>query len=251
MATCQDRTRKIGRVTLQLGSTNEAVSEIKRAICARSAKVFAFCNMHTFNHARRSRRFAEALAQATVFNDGVGIDVASKILFGSSFPENLNGSDLTPAVLRALDRPTSLFLLGSKPGVCEKAGRALEAEFEMVSIAGCHHGYFSDAESGRLAELIRRSGADLVLVGMGHPRQEIWSAENAAGIGVAIMCVGAYLDFASGQIRRAPRIVRSARIEWLYRLAVEPRRLYQRYLVDAVPFLWAIAAERIGKNRVQ
>jgi N-acetylglucosaminyldiphosphoundecaprenol N-acetyl-beta-D-mannosaminyltransferase/alpha-1,3-mannosyltransferase len=97
--------------------------------------------MHTFNLALNSPAFSAALSKATVFNDGIGIDVASRILFGAPFPDNLNGTDLTPALLASLDRSTSLYLVGGPPGVAEEAARVLESRFACVSVVGCHHGF--------------------------------------------------------------------------------------------------------------
>jgi exopolysaccharide biosynthesis WecB/TagA/CpsF family protein len=239
-------TRRIGPVTFEATNLRDAIAQILMAVQARSCRVFVFCNMHTFNLARRFPTFAAALSEATVFNDGLGIDLASLILFGNSFPNNLNGTDLTPALLMSLDRPVSVFLVGSGPGVAEQAAKVLKNRFRHVSIAGWHHGYFSASESGEIADRIREARTDLVLVGMGNPRQEMWAVEMAARSGAVMVCVGAFLDFASGRIRRAPRLVRAVRCEWLYRLAREPGRLAQRYIGGAAPFIWAILAERIS-----
>ena len=242
------RMRRMGHTTFQLTDRQGAVSRILAALRSRSCEVFAFCNMHSFNLARKSPAFAAALSKATVFNDGVGIDVASRILFGAPFPENLNGTDLTPALLASLDRPTSVFLVGSPPGVAERAARKLESDFKFVSVVGCQHGFFTQSEGEQVVDRIRAARADLVLAGMGNPRQELWAAEVAPRTGAVILCVGAFLDFASERVSRAPRFVRAIRCEWLYRLAQEPARLAGRYLGGAVPFILAVLVEKFRRH---
>ncbi|MFT8246074.1 WecB/TagA/CpsF family glycosyltransferase [Roseomonas sp. BN140053] len=239
--------RIVNGVSVEVTSRQAAVAHILSAMRARSCEVFAFCNMHGCNLARRSPAFASALGRATVFNDGIGMDIASRILFGRPFPENINGTDLTPELLAGLERPTAVFLLGSPPGVAERAARALESRFPQVRVVGCQHGFFPPSEDGEMADRVRRTGAELVLAGMGNPRQELWAVEMAPRTGAVVLCIGAFLDFASGRVSRAPRLVRALRSEWLYRLALEPRRLASRYFGGVGPFLWAVLRERLRR----
>ncbi len=242
--------RKIGPVTFEVMDRQAAVNDIKAAVDARSSRVFAFCNMHTFNTARRLPSLAAALAQATVFNDGLGIDIASNIIFGSKFPENLNGTDLTPALLDSFERQVSVFLVGSPPGVAQEAAEALARAHPLVRIVGTRHGFFTDAESDPLVTEIRAAHADLLLVGMGNPRQELWASQVAASSGAVVLCVGAYFDFVAGRVARAPLWVRQARCEWLYRMALEPSRLWRRYIGGAGPFLYSVLAEKRSQRRL-
>lgn len=236
--------RLIGPVEFAVTDRQGAVNRVLHSMNKRESHVFAFCNMHTFNLARKLPELADALSNATVFNDGLGIDVASLILFGQPFPENLNGTDLTPAVLESLTVPTAVFIIGSPPGTAEAAGRALQAQFPLVTVVGTHHGFFPPEETDTLVERIISARTDIVLLGMGNPRQEIWAAEVAPRLKSVILCVGAFLDFTSGRILRAPRFIRAARIEWLFRLASEPLRLSRRYIGGATPFLYAILLEK-------
>lgn len=242
-------TRKIGAVVFELTDGPGAVQSIVGAIQGRAERVFAFCNVHTFNIARENAALADALSRSTVFNDGIGIDVASRILYGEPFPANLNGTDLTPAVLAALPQPTSVFLLGSPPGVAERAKEALERQFPNIVVVGTHHGFFGATEGVQLVEKIRAAGTELLLLAMGNPRQEVWADEIRSQTGAVIMCVGAYLDFASGRVSRAPQFVRTLRLEWAYRLANEPVRLFRRYMGGAVPFLNAVLRERYAVRK--
>jgi exopolysaccharide biosynthesis WecB/TagA/CpsF family protein len=241
-----DSQRRIGQVTFLVTDQPGAVRQVHDAITARTCAIFAFCNMHTFNLACRFPDFAAALAQATIFNDGVGVDLGSMLLFGTRFPHNLNGTDLTPLILASLQTPTSVFLLGGRPGVAAKAAIALQEDLPNVVVVGSHHGFFGPEDAGPIADRIRNTGAELVLVGMGNPHQELWAASMARRTGAVVICVGAYLDFVSGAISRAPRLLRRIRCEWLYRMAREPARLSTRYVGGALPFLFAIISERIA-----
>ncbi|WP_174274000.1 WecB/TagA/CpsF family glycosyltransferase [Sphingomonas bacterium] len=232
--------RAIGPVDVEALSIAEAVAMIGGAIVSREPRIFAFANAHSINLARDDPGFAEVLKGMTVLNDGVGLDLWSKAIHGAPFPANLNGTDLTPIVLAALDKPTKLFLLGSTDEVCRAAAEAIAARFPMARIVGHHHGFFPAADEPALAARIRAAGADLVLAGMGQPRQEYWARRNAGPTGAVILCIGAWLDFVSGRIVRAPGLVRKLRLEWVYRLMLEPRRLGSRYLVGNVRFLFAL-----------
>ena len=91
------------------------------------------------------------------------------------------------------------------------------------------------------------AASHVVLVGMGQPRQELWAHSGLGQIGVPILCAGAFMDFASGRMPRAPRVVRSLRAEWMFRLVLEPRRLFGRYVGGAIPFLSRILKQRFGR----
>jgi len=220
--------------------SDDAIKEVVGAVDKKNGDIFAFCNMHTFNIAQRSASYADALAQSTVFNDGIAMDVASRLILGSPFPANLNGTDFTPRVLESLPSGTRVYLLGSAPGVAEHAGRILGDRYPGIIIAGADHGFFKEADEPAVLARIRDANADLLLVGMGNPRQEIWAERYAHEIGAVTMCIGAFLDFTAGQVSRAPRWIRKVRMEWAYRLVQEPHRMAGRYLLGAPIFLSAV-----------
>ena len=206
--------RSIANISFAHSDLRGAVERVHAAIEARSGEVFAFCNMHTFNLAQRNEVFASVLKECIVLNDGVGIDLASRFLCGEPFPANLNGTDLTPAILAMAERPLSLFLVGSVPGVAEEAARNLAVRFRQVSIVGVHHGYFDADGSSCIIKEIEATRPDLVVVGMGNPQQELWGLEAAKATGAVVLCVGAFIDFAAGRFSRAPVWVRNLQCEW-------------------------------------
>ncbi|WKW51612.1 WecB/TagA/CpsF family glycosyltransferase [Rhodomicrobium lacus] len=224
---------------------NEAVARIDGALDDRRQLKLAFANAHTLNLANEREDFRQALSRFLVLNDGLGVDIASRIKFGSFFPENLNGTDFVPHYLNATRHALRIFFLGGAPGVAEAAAKRLVAAGSRHDIAGCCHGYQDAPATDHILAGIRASRADLVLVAMGNPLQELWIDRHAEATSAPLlMGVGALFDFVSGRVPRAPRWVRASRVEWLYRLSHDPRRLGRRYIVGNWQFLHRVARER-------
>jgi len=242
--------RRIGRVHVDVHSYDSATDFIVRAAEAREPTMVTFANAHTINVAARYPQMEKALESATVLNDGVGVDLASKILYKEKFPDNLNGTDFVPHLLAKAGGTLSVFVLGSTPEIARAAADQIAQKFPAVTVAGYHHGFFGGDEDANICGIIRESGANLVLVGMGQPRQEIWASRYYAEITGVTICVGALLDFIAGRFKRAPMSWQQNKLEWLYRLIQEPRRLTGRYLVGNVMFVGRIVAQRIAGYRV-
>ncbi|MEG3170496.1 WecB/TagA/CpsF family glycosyltransferase [Sphingomonas sp. LB3N6] len=237
--------RPIGPVMVTGGMPDDAVAEILAALERGRPTMFAFCNAHSVNVARRDPVFAAALRRMTVFNDGIGLQIASRAVYGRRFPANLNGTDLTPRLLAAVPDRTRVFLLGSPPGIAERAGQIIAERYPQVIVVGAANGFFTAGEAPALAQRIRNSDAHLVLVGMGQPRQELWAAEWTETIGAVTCCIGAFLDFTAGVVTRAPEWAQRSGMEWAYRLAQEPRRLVRRYVLGNPSFLLAMTGVAI------
>jgi exopolysaccharide biosynthesis WecB/TagA/CpsF family protein len=230
-------------------SRRAALALVHEAVLAGRHQAFGFCNAHTVNMARQNKAFAEALAHMTLLPDGIGVDLASKALYGAPFPENLNGTDFTPDLLASAPAPLSIFLLGSAPGIAAQAASRFAARYPGITVAGHHHGYFSEDEAPKIAHMIRQSGAQLILVGMGHPRQELWAARHGPAAGGVVLTVGALFDFVAGRFARAPLWMRKARCEWMFRLMCEPKRMARRYLIGNFTFLSAVLQQSRERNR--
>jgi len=172
-----------------------------------------------------------------VVNDGIGLDIAARIVHGRRYCANLNGTDFLPYLLKNGNEQRKIFLFGGKPGVAEKAGLVIERDFGH-HVAGCLNGY-SKITPTVLCDAINRSGAEIVLVAMGNPLQEEWIRENFNRLDANLFVgVGALFDFLSGGAQRAPLWIQKIRCEWLFRLYQEPRRLMRRYTIDIVRFLF-------------
>ncbi len=233
---------EIDNVTL-----DQAVEAIVDRLDGDSPAQVSFVNADCVNIACRRPEYLNALQQSElVFADGIGVRMAGDVL-GQPVRDNVNGTDLFPRLAAALaGSGKRIYLLGGRPGVAEGVARWLAKNHPDVELAGWRDGYFSTAEEPKLLEDIRRSGADLVLVAFGAPRQELWIRRCLSKLGAKVVIgVGGLLDFYSGRIPRAPRWIRKLGMEWCYRLCQEPTRLWRRYLVGNVVFLVRLAQVRL------
>ena len=130
-------------------------------------------------------------------------------------------------------------MLGARPGVAELAAERLRHRLPGLRLVGTHHGYSGNAEADAVARRVRATGASLLMVALGQPRQEHWLQRHLPVTGARVgVAVGGFLDFAAGVVRRAPPWVDRVDLEWAFRLAQEPRRLASRYLVGNAVFAW-------------
>jgi alpha-1,3-mannosyltransferase len=241
-----DERRWIGGIAVQAMNEDKALAQIETIVARHEPKIITFCNAHTVNTARDDRTLADALADALVLNDGVGLDIASRILYGRGFPANLNGTDLIPSFLGHARHKRRVFLIGSAPGLAARAGRALMRRYPQVEMVGAAHGFFDPDDEPLLRERVRQAAPDFVLVGMGQPHQERWAARNVGPLGLPVICVGGLLDFTADATQRAPGWLRAVRLEWLHRALSEPRRLLHRYTIGNARFLSGLIAEAGG-----
>lgn len=171
-----------------------------------------------------------------IVNDGIGLDIASKLVHGKPFIENLNGTDFTPRFLQGISN-ARVFLFGGKPGIAQRAADALKRDYQ-IQVAGVRNGYDEAKNSAELIAEINASQANVVLVAMGNPYQEQWIMAHRQQLAAPVlMGVGALLDFLAGDKSRAPALVQRLRLEWFYRLCLEPSRLLKRYTIDIAVFL--------------
>jgi alpha-1,3-mannosyltransferase len=246
------RHRTILDVPMFVGTAADAVARIDAAYDSGKSTMIAFANAHALNIASADATFCGVLRNCLVMNDGIGVDAASQILFGARFPQNLNGTDFTPHYFRRTRHDYRIFFLGSSSGVAERAAAKLIAQSGgRHLIAGCQNGYSRAGDTMGIVAKIVASEADVVLVAMGNPRQEMWLAENLRATGCRLgFGVGALFDFLSGDVVRAPSWVRAARMEWLYRLTREPGRLWRRYILGNPIFLMRVLGQWWSGARV-
>jgi N-acetylglucosaminyldiphosphoundecaprenol N-acetyl-beta-D-mannosaminyltransferase len=140
----------------------------------------------------------------------------------------------------------SIFLYGSRAGTIALLRARLRERFPRLEIAGSKPGEYRVLDAGEragLAKEIKDSGASLTFVGLGCPRQEIWAYENRTALSMPLVCVGAAFDFHAGTVAQAPQALQRAGLEWLFRLAKEPRRLWRRYAYYNPAYVGMIAAQ--------
>jgi len=203
---------------------DDAVERIASLVSAgRASHVVTFgAEMAVF--AQRDRRYRDAVGAADlVVPDTVGV-VWAMHRRGSAQRERVAGIELVERLCDDVRVPT--FFLGAAEGVATSAAAALKERHPSLAVAGVHHGYFRDEESASVAETIRASGARLVLVALGFPRQELWIRDHLRHVGPATCIgVGGAFDVWAGKAVRAPEAWRRAGFEWLYRLVREPARV--------------------------
>ena len=205
---------------LTLGEAEERADAL---LCSGAGGYIVTANPEIVLRCREDAAYAAAVNGAKlVLADGVGDLCAARIL-GTPLPGRVAGADLVPRLLaRLAERSGSVFLYGARPGVAERAGESLQSACPGLRIAGTENGYISDETA--LLEALEREKPDLLLLGLGAPRQELWMAENRQRTPAVMIGVGGLLDVFAGDIPRAPEAWQRLGLEWLYRLLREPRR---------------------------
>ncbi|MCZ6771549.1 MAG: WecB/TagA/CpsF family glycosyltransferase [Proteobacteria bacterium] len=202
----------------------------------RRRTIVFFANANFVTQCGHLRQTIAESSDVILLNDGLALDIAALLRSGSRFPENLNGTDFTPAFLSRLHRGARVFLLGGRPGVAQAAAEAIHG-FSQVDIAGHAEGYSMWHDEAAVNRQINEAKPDILLVALGNPLQEEWILRNRNSLQVPlILAVGSWFDFVSGYTPRAPQIWRRLRLEWAYRLMREPRRLTGRYTVGMLKF---------------
>lgn len=181
-----------------------------------------------------------------VVADGVGVVLASKI-YGTPVKQKVAGVELGEEVLKfASDEKIPVFFLGAKPGVAELAAARMSEKYINLNFVGLRDGYFEDSEE--VVDEINRSGAKILFVCLGAPKQELWAAkyqESLENVRLTL-CLGGALDSYAGTVKRAPEIWIKLGLEWLYRLIKEPRR-FKRML--ALPkYMFAVIFDSMRKR---
>lgn len=204
----------------------------KREI-SQSALIVSFINAHAMNLAQSNQMFYESLVESDLlFRDGIGM----KILLKSVSMEpgaNANGTDLIPELLSSI-KGEKLALIGSKTEIINVCKTELEKIGHLVILH--EHGFHTDEY---YIQQLDFSNVEVVLLGMGMPRQELLAKKIKASLNRRLLIIngGAIIDFISGSLPRAPSILRKFGLEWLYRLFIEPKRLWRRYLLGNIRFL--------------
>ncbi|AMJ63840.1 hypothetical protein AXW83_20385 [Bosea sp. PAMC 26642] len=243
--------RDIGGIGVAVFRQETALAELDDALSKNRHVKLAFCNAHIVNLAANDPVLQQLLSQFLVLADGVGVDFASKLLHGARFPANLNGTDFIPFFLAAQSRQLRVALLGGKPGVAERAAQRFAADHPQHRFTVIGHGYVAGDEEAAMLSRLDADPADLLLVAMGNPRQERFIAEKLGGQHCTVAAgVGALFDFIAGDVPRAPEPIRELRLEWLYRLWVEPGRLWRRYIFGNPVFLLRILRLRLFHRKL-
>lgn len=242
-----DRVRILG-VNIRNCDTPEAIGLLDRIIRQRPkvARSIFIVNAHTLNLASENRSYLETLRRGDiVLGDGTGIRWAAR-LRGKCMKDNLVGTDLVPAFFAdTAGRGYSYFLLGGDAPTIERAAAAAGERFPGWRCAGFHHGYLNDSTlTGQVIDAINASSADVLLVGMGNPKQEQWIAKHLDDLRVPLSIgVGGLFDHWGGNLTRAATWIRALGFEWLQLLGQQPGK-WRRYVLGNPKFLFRILKAR-------
>ena len=241
---------------LGLPITTEALAAVATTIHGwvtdgTATRYFICMNPHSFECARRDPMFAEAARNADLLTpDGIGVVLASRMR-GGAVTQRVCGPDIFMEVTRRLnqDGGRSVFFLGGNQRVLDLIVERHRRDFPDVRVAGCfappYKAAFSEAERSEMAALVNRAGADVLWVGLGSPKQERWAHDFRNALNVKVIGpIGAMFDFYAGTVPMAPRWVQRMGLQWLYRLAKEPRRLWRRNVDSPVFVIRALCEPR-------
>jgi len=224
----------------------EAVAQVVERTRDGRRTVVTFVNAHCVNVAWKDPAYLATLRSSDLtFADGSGMRLAGRLL-GRPLRDNVNGTDMFPELVRvAPETGMKLYLLGAQPGVTDAVAERVRATSPATIVVGTDHGYHSADDQDAVVARIRKAGPDVLLVAMGVPAQEEWLDTHLEATGATVgIGIGGLFDMVSGRIPRAPVWMRNLGIEWIWRLAKEPGRMWQRYLVGNVVFVAHTLRER-------
>lgn len=229
----------------------DAIDRIRGWAQRRESRYVCICNAHSVVTVTQDPAFADAVARADMATpDGAPVAWMMRRL-GYSAQGRVSGPDLMWRHCAAVEGTgEGVFLYGSAPGTLDLLEQALRRTFPGLRICGKRSPPFrplTAEEEQHDVDLINASGAGVVWVSLGCPKQELWMARHAGRIQAVMVGVGAAFDFHAGKIGRAPDWMQNNGLEWLHRLASEPRRLWRRYLVTNSLFI-ALAARQLARR---
>ena len=217
----------------------DVLEGIFRMIVAGERGYLCTMNAALLMQMRRDEHLARCVQRARfVVADGQSLVWASRLL-QQPLPERVAGIDLIdPIAERAAREGMGVYVLGATAEVCRRMAERLLATYPALRVCGHADGYFAPAEEPARVQAIAASGAQILFVAMGVPRQELFLERNWDALGVAFaMTVGGSFDVLTGRLKRAPILLQKIGLEWAFRLAQEPRRLWKRYLVTNTQFI--------------
>lgn len=240
-------------VPIDVITASAAVQRIAEWARAGESRVVCVCNAHSVVTAAQDAGFMQVLAQADMATpDGAPVAWLLRRQ-GAAGQQRVSGPDLMrDYCAHAAASGEALFLLGSTPATLQHLQDRLRAVWPTLHIAGSLSPPFrslSDDEDRAIVQAIQASGAGTVWVSLGCPKQEHWMAAHRSRIRAVQIGVGAAFDFHAGTLRRAPKWMQLSGLEWLHRLASEPRRLWKRYLWTNTAFIWGAARQVWGRSR--
>jgi N-acetylglucosaminyldiphosphoundecaprenol N-acetyl-beta-D-mannosaminyltransferase len=240
-------------IPIDLGEPTELLQTISLWASERLTRRVMYVNAHVVNRSRVTTGLRDALRRADlVYCDGYGVRLAARVL-NLPIPHRMTGADWIWSLATLCELSgQSLYLLGSEPPIAQEAAKRLRYWYPRLDVVGAPHVYFDldSPHNERVIEHINDHSPRVVLVGMGTPKQELWVDRYGDRLdGAVVWTVGALFDYVSGRVPRAPGWLADNGFEWIFRLAVEPRRMWRRYLIGNPMFLSRVFSEARGAPR--
>jgi N-acetylglucosaminyldiphosphoundecaprenol N-acetyl-beta-D-mannosaminyltransferase len=240
---------------LTLLGTEQLLENIEHLILAgKQGAIVASGNVHSFNIAAENDWYRDFLLNSDIVRlDGAGVSVAARLL-GYKPPPRSTWADFGWDLAEFCEKKGfSLFLFGNKPGVSDDAATCLKKRFPALKIIGTQHGYIDlridSQENRKFIKTIETLAPDIFIVGLGMPLQERWISENITRLKArVIMTGGAVFEYISCKVPRAPDWMRNNGLEWLFRLTVEPKRMWRRYLIGNPLFFMRVIRLMLCKS---
>lgn len=233
-----------------------ALAAVDRLIEKRDPQYLVTLNIDHVVRLHKDVRFKEAYdSAAVILADGMPILWAARFL-GTPLKEKVSGSDLFPKLCEiSAHKGYKIFFMGGREGAAQRAAEIFRVKYPGIRIVGVYSppfGFEADSsENYKIVSMIRGSGADIVFVGLGAPKQENWIYEHREEYRVPVSIgIGASFEFAAGFVKRAPLWMQRTGFEWLWRLAMEPKRLWRRYLVEDMEFFRIVLKQKFKKSKI-
>jgi N-acetylglucosaminyldiphosphoundecaprenol N-acetyl-beta-D-mannosaminyltransferase len=239
-------------IPIDLAQPGELLRTISAWASDQRTRRVMYVNAHVVNQSRATPGLGGALRRADlVYCDGYGVRLAARVL-NLPVPHRMTGADWIWGLASLCERSGQpIYLLGSEPPIAREAAARLRRWYPQLDVVGAHHGFFDldSPHNERVIEDINAHRPAIVLVGMGTPKQELWVDRYADRLdGAVVWTVGALFDYVSGHMPRAPRWLADNGLEWIFRLAIEPQRMWRRYLLGNPAFLSRVLSEAREQN---
>lgn len=244
------KTVKILGIRVHLLRQKAVLEWIEEAIQKKESRQIITGNPEMIMAAQKNERFFQIMNQADlIVPDGIGLVLAIRYFLKEKVPERVTGFDLSTSFFElAIQKGYSIYLLGGAPKIAEKAAQRLIKIYPGLQIKGTHHGYLTEEECPNVIKEIASLKPDLLLVGMGAPRQEYFITDHKEKYGVPVSIgIGGSIDHWAGEKRRAPLWMQNLHLEWFYRLIQEPRRFLR--LLALPKFVFYAAFYKEGRLR--
>jgi N-acetylglucosaminyldiphosphoundecaprenol N-acetyl-beta-D-mannosaminyltransferase len=206
-------------------------------------------NAYTIVSLQNDNALRAAINKSSLVNiDGMSVVWALKVLGHKNITKASCPDIFNRLIELSSEKGYKPFFLGTTPEIIESAMINLKSKYPTLQIAGYHHGYFKDEESEKIAELIRASKADMLFLGISSPKKELFSDKYSEYMQIPYTFgVGGVFDILANVTKRAPVWMQNSGLEWLYRFIQEPRRMWRRYMIGNVKFIWIVLKEKFKK----